>query len=78
MFYWQDFRYALRLLARSPGFTLLTVIVLAGGLGLSIFTFSFLHTAILKPVPLPQGESIVRLISMTGDRTLGSTDVADF
>jgi predicted permease len=78
MFYWQDFRYAVRLLTRSPAFTLLTVIVLAGGLGLSIFTFSFLHTAILKPVPLPQGETIVRLMSMTGDRMLGSTDAADF
>lgn len=78
MFYWQDFRYAVRLLTRSPAFTLLTVIVLAGGLGLSIFTYSFLHTAILKPVPLPQGEQVVRLMSMTGDRMLGSTDVADF
>ncbi len=36
-----DVRYALRLLARSPAFTLLTVIVLTGGLALSIYTYSF-------------------------------------
>ena len=44
MLHLQDVRYALRLLARSPGFTLLTVLVLAGGLGLSTFTFSFRST----------------------------------
>jgi hypothetical protein len=51
VFYWQDVRCALRLLSKSPLFTILTVVVLAGGLGLSIFTFSFLHTAMLKPLP---------------------------
>lgn len=42
----RDLKHALRLLGRSPGFSLLTVLVLAGGLGLSTFTFSFLHTEI--------------------------------
>lgn len=77
MFYWQDVKYAVRLLSRNPMFTLLTVIVLAGGLGLSIFTFAFLHTAMLKPLPLPQGEAIVRLIPVAGNTTLGSIDAAD-
>lgn len=65
MFFWQDVRYAIRLLVKNPLFTLLTVAVLAGGLGLSIFTFSFLHTAILKPIPLEGGEGIVRLFTVT-------------
>ncbi len=64
MFYWSDVRYALRLLARNPLFTLLTVVVLAGGLGLSIFTFSFLHTAMLKPLPLDAGAEIVRIMEV--------------
>lgn len=66
MFYIQDLRYALRLLSRQPLFTLLTVLVLAGGLGLSIFTFSFLHTAMLKPLPVSGGEDIVRLMPRDG------------
>jgi predicted permease len=57
----QDVRYALRLLGRSPGFALLTVLVLAGGLGISTFTFSFLHTAMVRAIPLAEGDRVVRL-----------------
>src|SRR5262245_46350868 len=64
MFYWQDVRYAFRLLAKSPAFSLLTVVVLAGGLAVSIFTFSFLHTAMLKPRPLPDGDRVVRFMTV--------------
>ena len=76
MFFWQDVRYALRLLAKNPVFTLLTVLVLGGGLGLSIFTFSFLHTAMLKPIPVPEGEGIVRLLTLANGRG-GAVEAAD-
>ncbi len=74
----QDIRYAFRLLARAPGFTLLTVIVLAGGLGLSTFTFSFLHTAMIRPLPLGEGERIVRVDPMVqgGMQSVDAVDVA--
>jgi predicted permease len=65
VFYLQDVRYAFRLLAKSPLFSILTVVVLAGGLAVAIFTFSFLHTAMLKPLPVRQGESVVRLMTVT-------------
>jgi predicted permease len=68
MFHLQDIRYAFRLLARSPGFTLLTVVVLAGGLGLSTFTFSFLHTAMIRPLPLGDGDRIVRVMQLEDGR----------
>ncbi len=76
MFYWQDIRYTLRLLVKTPLFTLLTIAVLGGGLGLSIFTFSFLHTAMLKPLPVPDGGTIVRLMTVTNGAT-GDIDAAD-
>jgi predicted permease len=75
--YWQDIKYAFRLLAKSPLFTILTVIVLAGGLGLSIFTFSFLHTAMLKPLPVQEGERVVRLLATGGTGASGMIDAAD-
>jgi predicted permease len=62
MLYWHDIRYALRLLRRSPLFTLLTIIVLSGGLGVSIFTYSFLHSVMLRPLPVSEGEQIVRVM----------------
>jgi predicted permease len=77
VFYWQDVKHAFRLPAKSPVFTILTVIVLAGGLGLSIFTFSFLHTAMLKPLPVQDGERVVRLLATGGASSSGLIDAAD-
>jgi len=68
MIHLRDIRYAFRLLARTPGFTLLTVLVLAGGMGLSTFMFSFLYTAIFRPLPLDEGDRIVRLTRMEDGR----------
>ncbi len=76
MMHLRDVRYALRLLARSPGFSLLTVIVLAGGLGLSTFTFSFLHTAMIRAIPLGEGDRIVRVDAVIDGRRQG-IDAAD-
>lgn len=76
MLHGRDVRYAFRLLARSPGFTLLTLLVLAGGLGLSTFTFSFLHTAMLRPLPLSEGERIVRIDPVVEGRR-GAVDAVD-
>lgn len=76
----RDLKHALRLLGRSPGFSLLTVLVLAGGLGLSTFTFSFLHTAMIKALPLAEGERIVRIDPMASGRVepIDAADAAAF
>lgn len=76
MFHWMDVRYATRLLRRSPIFSALTVLTLAGGLGVSIFTFSFLHAAVLRPLPLPGGDRIVR-IENDAPNSAGAFDVTD-
>lgn len=77
MFHLQDVRYAFRLLRRTPYFTLLTLVVLAGGMGVSVFTFSFLYSAILRPLPLSDGARIVRMQQVQGRSTSGF-DAADF
>ncbi|MHB1329806.1 MAG: ABC transporter permease, partial [Gemmatimonadales bacterium] len=71
MLYWQDIRYAFRTLRKAPWFTGLTVLVLGGGLGIAIFTFSLLYTAMLRPLPVEGGEAIVRVQLQSEGRTRG-------
>jgi predicted permease len=56
-----DLKYAARLLLTSPWFTLLTVLVLSGGLGISIYAFSALNMMLYRALPLEDGDSIVRI-----------------
>jgi predicted permease len=76
MLYPQDIRYAFRLLLKQPMFTALTLAVLGGGLGIAVFAFAFLYTAMVRPLPVPGGDRIVR-IEQTTDRTTGLLDAAD-
>ena len=56
-----DFKYALRLLRKSLSFTALTTLVLAGGLGISIYTYGILNTMLYKDLPIRDGHSVVRI-----------------
>ena len=61
-----DLRYAIRLLAKTPRFTALSLSVLVGGLFVSLFTFSVVNTAVYKSLPLPEGKSIFNIGSSWG------------
>ena len=57
----QDIHYGARILARSPGFTIMAVAVLGIGIGVNVAAFSFFNMVALKPLPVRDSESIVRL-----------------
>jgi putative ABC transport system permease protein len=57
----QDLRYGARILVRSPGFTLLAVLVLAVGIGVNVSAFSLFDMVALKPLPVRDPGSLVRL-----------------
>ena len=57
----QDLHYGARILARSRGFTIVTVLVLAIGIGVNISAFGLFDMVALKPLPVRDPASLVRL-----------------
>jgi predicted permease len=57
----QDLRYGIRVLARTPAFTLTAVLVLAVGIGINVAAFSLFDMLALKYMPVPNAHSLIRL-----------------
>ena len=64
----QDARYAVRLLRRSPGFTLTAVMTLALAIGANAAIFSAVRGVLISPLPYPDPDRLVRLFEES-DRT---------
>lgn len=57
----RDLRYGTRTLARTPGFSFIVVLVMALGIGATIALFTVVHSVLLKPLPLPGIDRLVRV-----------------
>ena len=56
-----DLRYCVRLLSRSPGFTLFVVLTLGIGIGANTTIFTAVNAILIRPLPAPQSERLVRV-----------------
>jgi macrolide transport system ATP-binding/permease protein len=56
---WQDFRFSIRQLRRSPGFTATATMMLALGIGASVAIFAFVDAALIQPLPYKDPNRLV-------------------
>ena len=73
-----DLRYALRALARTPGFTLAVVLTLALGIGANSAIFSVVYGVLLRPLPYASPERLVVLYGRYPEYGRTSTSLPDY
>jgi putative ABC transport system permease protein len=63
----QDLRYTLRMLKRAPGFATTAVMIVALGIGATTAAFSVADFVLLRPLPFPEPNRLIRLWERTAD-----------
>jgi predicted permease len=76
----KDLRHAVRLLLRAPGFSTITILTLALGIGVNVAIFSLVDAVVLRPLPYPESDRLVSVWEVEGTRrmTVAPGNLADY
>ena len=75
---WQDLRFALRQLSKTPGFTATAILTLALGLGAAVAIYAFVDAALVEPLPYPQPTRLVNVTESTPQIPRANLSVPDY
>jgi putative ABC transport system permease protein len=74
----RDVRFALRSLAKTPGFTMVAILVIAVGIGVNTAVFSVVNAVLLKPLTYPDPQALVQLMNTSPRGSFPGANIPKF
>ena len=75
---WRDLKFVARSLRKTPGFTIIAIVVIAVGIGVNTAVFSVINTVLLKPLTYPHPQELVMLMNTRPDGMFPGANVPKF